>query len=223
MTLKTLDGALALLTYFTVRQPTWGVRELAKHSGVHHAVVHRVLATFAANGFLLQDAASGKYSLGLRLFELGQVVRKTFSPAEVVQPVLEKLAAQSGETVFLSWLDGHEGLCVGMVQSQHQLRFSIELGQRFALHAGAHAKAILAFQDDAFRARVLENARQRGEAAASVAGLALPLWSRDQAEVVGSLAIAGPQQRLNEESVPRMLEALREASRRLEEVVGFGR
>ena len=223
MTLKTLDGALALLTYFTVRQPTWGVRELAKHSGVHHAVVHRVLATFAANGFLLQDAASGKYSLGLRLFELGQVVRKTFSPAEEVQPVLEKLAAQSGETVFLSWLDGHEGLCVGMVQSQHQLRFSIELGQRFALHAGAHAKAILAFQDDAFRARVLENARQRGEAAASVAGLALPLWSRAQAEVVGSLAIAGPQQRLNEESVPRMLEALREASRRLEEVVGFGR
>ncbi|MGT2493391.1 hypothetical protein ACU4GD_30120 [Cupriavidus basilensis] len=60
-------------------------------------------------------------------------------------------------------------------------------------------------------------------AAASVAGLALPLWSRDHTEVVGSLAIAGPQQRLNEESVPRMLDALREASRRLEEVVGFGR
>jgi len=57
----------------------------------------------------------------------------------------------------------------------------------------------------------------------SQAGLALPLWSRDQTEVVGSLAIAGPQQRLNEESVPRLLEALREASRRLEEVVGFGR
>ncbi|MGT2493392.1 IclR family transcriptional regulator domain-containing protein [Cupriavidus basilensis] len=51
----------------------------------------------------------------------------------MVQPVLEKLAEQSGETVFLSWLDGHEGLCVGMVQSQHQLRFSIELGQRFPL------------------------------------------------------------------------------------------
>ncbi|MGO4333143.1 IclR family transcriptional regulator [Cupriavidus sp. 2TAF22] len=254
MTLKTLDGALALLTYFTVRQPTWGVRELAKHSGVHHAVVHRVLATFAANGFLVQDAASGKYSLGLRLFELGQVVRKTFSPAEVVQPVLEKLAAQSGETVFLSWLDGHEGLCVGMVQGQHQLRFSIELGQRFPLHAGAHAKVILAFQDDTFRARVLAHASDpahaqpglattdpaviepqlaeiraqgwahtRGEAAASVAGLALPLWSRDHGAVVGSLAIAGPQQRLDEEAVPRMLDALRDASRRLEEVVGFGR
>ncbi len=74
--LKTLDGALALLTHFTARQPSWGVRGLARHSGVHHAVVHRVLATFAANGFLVQDAV-GRYGLGLRWFELGQVIRKT--------------------------------------------------------------------------------------------------------------------------------------------------
>ncbi|NSX15094.1 IclR family transcriptional regulator [Cupriavidus taiwanensis] len=251
MTLKTLDGALALLTHFTVRQPTWGVRELAKHSGVHYAVVHRVLATFAANGFLVQDAATGKYSLGLRLFELGQVVRKSFSPDEIVRPVLEKLAAQSGETVFLSWLDGHEGLCVGLVHSQHQLRFSIELGERFPLYAGAHAKAMLAFQDEAFRDEVyrqgvarmgphttlererieqqLAEVRERGwahtreEAAASVAGLALPLWSRDRSAVVGSVAIAGPQQRLDEAAVPRLLEALRDASCRLEDVIGFVR
>ncbi len=55
------------------------MRELARESGVHHAVVHRVLATFAANGFLVQDAA-GRYGLGLRWFELGQVMRKTSRP-----------------------------------------------------------------------------------------------------------------------------------------------
>lgn len=239
MTLKTLDGALALLTHFTVRQPTWGVRELAKHSGVHYAVVHRVLATFAANGFLVQDAATGKYSLGLRLFELGQVVRKSFSPDEIVRPVLEKLAAQSGETVFLSWLDGHEGLCVGLVQSQHQLRFSIEVGQRFSLDAGAHAKAILAFQPEAFRRQVTGDApepearlaqiRADGwaytceESAATVAGLALPLRHRDTRAVVGSLAIAGPLQRLTPEAVPRLLEALRTARNTIGPVAGFMR
>lgn len=165
--------------------------------------------------------------------------------------MLEKLAAQSGETVFLSWLDGHEGLCVGLVQSQHQLRFSIELGERFPLYAGAHAKAMLAFQDDAFRDEVyrqglarmaplttldrerieqqLAEVRERGwahtreEAAASVAGLALPLWSRDRSAVVGSVAIAGPQQRLDQAAVPRLLEALRDASGRLEDVIGFVR
>lgn len=247
MTLKTLDNALNLLTYFTVQQPAWGVRALAKQSGVHPAIVHRVLATFAESGFLVQNEESGKYSLGLRVFELGQVVRKTFSPSEAVQPILQRLAEQSGETVFLSWLDGEEGLCVGMVQSQHQLRFSIELGQRFPLYAGAHAKAILAFQTtsfqeqsfaegvaagvsmpswEAFQARLADVRAQgwaytHGESAASVAGLAIPLMARDHQTVTGSITIAGPQDRLREESVTELLTHLRDSAKRLEDVIGF--
>ncbi|SOY70115.1 IclR family transcriptional regulator [Cupriavidus taiwanensis] len=236
--LKTLDGALALLTHFTVRQPSWGVRELARHSGVHHAVVHRVLATFAANGFLVQDA-QGRYALGLRWFELGQVTRKTFSPAEVVQPALEALARECGETVFLSWLDGDHGLCTDIAHSQHQLRFSIEVGQRFPLDAGAHAKAMLAFQPEALRRRLgggtpglearLAQIRADGwaytceESAATVAGLALPLFHRDSQAVVGSLAIAGPLQRLTPEAAPRCLQALRTARGTIGPVAGFMR
>ncbi|WP_416051196.1 IclR family transcriptional regulator [Cupriavidus basilensis] len=241
--LKTLNGALGLLTHFSVRQPSWGVRELAKHAGIHHAVVHRVLATFAANGFLVQDAA-GRYGLGLRWLELGQATRKAFSPSEVVQPALEALAAQSGETVFLSWREGFEGLCTDIAQSPHQLRFSIEVGQRFPLFAGAHAKAILAFQDEALRLQVYRAgglqdaavdaleaqltriradgwAHTREEAAAAVAGVAVPLWSRDRRAVVGSLGIAGPLQRLDIQAVPRLLDAMRRAKGPIEEVAGF--
>ncbi|MGV2288260.1 IclR family transcriptional regulator [Trinickia sp. YCB016] len=238
--LKSLSGALQLMTYFTARQPVWGVRELAKASGVHHAVVHRVLATFAESGFLVQDEI-GRYSLGLRWFEMGEVARKAFSPSEVVQPALDRLAQQSGETVFLSWLDGHDGLCVDIVQSQHELRFSIELGQRFALVAGSHGKAILAFQPEAFRQQVYAAAGQdgasieahlarirddgwahtQGETATGVAGLAVPLWSKDRTTVVGSLAISGPQQRLGEDAIPRLLDALRTAQNTIEGVVGL--
>lgn len=239
--LKTLDGALALLTHFTARQPGWGVRELSRESGVHHAVVQRVLATFAAHGFLVQDDVTGRYSLGLRCYELGQTVRKTFSPAEVVQPALDALARESGETVFLSWLDAHEGLCTDMAHGRHPLRFSIEPGQRFALHAGAHAKAILAFQPESLRRRVagesnlspdaLEThlgriradgwAFTREESTVSVAGLAVPLRSRESRAVIGSLAIAGPLQRLDEQALPRLLDALRSARDKIGPVAGF--
>jgi IclR family transcriptional regulator, acetate operon repressor len=238
--LKSLSGALQLMTYFTARQPVWGVRELAKASGVHYAVVHRVLATFAESGFLVQDEV-GRYALGLRWFEMGETARKAFSPSDIVQPALERLAQQIGETVFLSWLDGHDGLCVDIVQSQHELRFSIELGQRFALYAGSHGKAILAFQPEALReqvyaaagqdgaavethlARIREDgwAHTQGETAPGVAGLAVPLWSKDRATVVGSLAISGPQQRLTEDAIPRLLEALRAAQAAIAGVVGF--
>lgn len=233
------------MRYFTARQPAWGVRELAKASGVHYAIVHRVLATFAVEGFLSQDEA-GRYSLGLRWFEMGEIVRHTLSPTQIVEPVLHRLSEQSGETAFLSLIDGVEGLCLDIAHSEQQLRFSIEEGQRFALTAGAHGKAILAFLPEAQREtacthaqsagmvvdrpaldRHLDRIRQDGwaytqeEAAASVAGLAVPVWSKSRRAVVGSLGIAGPIQRLDEAAVPKLLDALYAAQRTIEGVVGL--
>ncbi|WP_028217928.1 IclR family transcriptional regulator [Paraburkholderia oxyphila] len=243
--LKSLGSALQLMRYFTAQQPAWGVRELAKASGVHHAVVHRVLATFAAEGYLVQDEL-GRYALGLRWFEMGEIVRHTVSPTEVVGPVLHRLVEESGETVFLSVLDGDEGLCLNIAHSEQQLRFSIEEGQRFPLHEGSHGKAILAFLPDAARAGLCAQAQSHGEpveraaldahlerirtdgwaytseeSAPGVAGIAVPVWMKDRKRVAGSLAISGPMQRLDEASVPRLLDVLREAQRKIEGVVGL--
>lgn len=245
--LKSLSGALQLMRYFTAEQSVWGVRELAAASGVHRAVVQRVLATFAEEGFLVQDEL-GRYALGLRWFELGEIVRHTLSPTEVVKPALSRLAQQTGETVFLSLLDGHEGLCLDMAHSGQPLRFSIEEGQRFALDTGSHGKAMLAFQGpalcdevcrrtstqahghvvdraalDAHLARIREDgwAYTSEEAVPGVSGLAIPLWSKDKRTVIGSLAIAGPVQRLDEQAVPKFLDALHEARQTVERAIGL--
>lgn len=247
--LKSLSGALQLMRYFTAEQSVWGVRELAAASGVHRAVVQRVLATFAEEGFLVQDEL-GRYALGLRWFELGEIVRHTLSPTDVVKPALSRLAQQTGETVFLSLLDGHEGLCLDMAHSGQPLRFSIEEGQRFALDTGSHGKAMLAFQSvalcdevcrkaqehphahghkidraalDAHLARIREAgwAYTSEEAVPGVSGLAIPLWSKDKRTVVGSLAIAGPVQRLDEQAVPKFLDALHEARQTVERALGL--
>lgn len=242
--LQSLSSALQLMRYFTSTQPAWGVRELARESGVHHAVVHRVLATFAAEGFLVQDA-TGRYALGLRWFEMGEIVRHIVSPTQAVEPILQHLARESGETVFLTLIDGDEGLCLDIVHSDQQLRFSIAEGQRFALHAGSHGKAILAFLPDERRQAIcasaastderldvatleshLEQIRNQGwaytreESAAGVAGLAVPVWNRTR-QVVGSLAISGPVQRLDEGAIPRLLAPLQLAQPRIEGVVGL--
>lgn len=241
--LKSLSGALQLMRYFTAEQSVWGVRDLAAASGVHRAVVQRVLATFAEEGFLVQDEL-GRYALGLRWFELGEIVRHTLSPTDVVKPALSRLAQQTGETVFLSLLDGHEGLCLDMAHSGQPLRFSIEEGQRFALDTGSHGKAMLAFQSTALcdevcrkaRGHVVDRAaldahlariREAGwaytseEAVPGVSGLAIPLWSKDKRTVVGSLAIAGPVQRLDEQAVPKFLDALHEARQTVERAIGL--
>ncbi|WP_322058039.1 IclR family transcriptional regulator [Paraburkholderia sp. J63] len=242
--LQSLSSALQLMRYFTSTQPAWGVRELARESGTHHAVVQRVLATFAAEGYLVQDAA-GRYTLGLRWFEMGEIVRHVVSPTQAVEPILQHLARESGETVFLTLIDGNEGLCLDIVHSDQQLRFSIEEGQRFALHAGSHGKAILAFLPPEQREGICANAARtdarvdlavldgqlaqirnqgwaytREESAAGVAGLAVPVWSRTR-QVVGSIAISGPVQRLDEAAIPRLLAPLQLAQPKIEGVVGL--
>jgi IclR family transcriptional regulator, acetate operon repressor len=71
------------------------------------------------------------------------------------------------------------------------------------------------------RIRVDGWAFTREESAPGVAGIAVPVWTRDRQRVVGSLAICGPMQRLDETSVPRLLDVLREAQRRIEGIVGL--
>ncbi|WP_322069059.1 IclR family transcriptional regulator [Paraburkholderia bannensis] len=243
MGLKGLSNALDLMRYFTAQQPAWGVRELAKASGVHHAVVHRILATFADAGYLTQDEL-GRYALGLRWLEMGEIVRQSVSRTEHVAPVLRRLMEQSGETVFLSMLDDGEGVCLDIAHSEHQLRFSIEQGQRFALHLGAHGKAMLAFLPDAERAEICARAaaspadavaleeglasirrhgwsQTYGEAAPGVAGVAVPLWRANRTRVAGSLAVCGPRQRLDEASLHHVLEMLAIAQRDIEGMVGL--
>ncbi len=59
------------------------------------------------------------------------------------------------------------------------------------------------------------------EAGPGVSGLAIPLWSKDKRTVVGSLSIAGPMQRLDEQAVPKFLDALHEARQTVERALGL--
>jgi IclR family transcriptional regulator, acetate operon repressor len=54
-----------------------------------------------------------------------------------------------------------------------------------------------------------------------VAGLAVPVWSKNRQAVAGSLAIAGPIQRLDEAAVPRLLDALYAAQHAIKGGIGL--
>lgn len=55
MTSKTLNKALSVLNAFTIEKPTWGLRELARHLGISHTIIYRLLVTFEQNGYLIYD------------------------------------------------------------------------------------------------------------------------------------------------------------------------
>ncbi|WP_116474739.1 IclR family transcriptional regulator [Zobellella maritima] len=237
MALKTLANALNLLSFFTREQPVWGVRDLAKTSGMHHAVVHRTLATFAEAGFLYQDRESQKYALGIRFYELGLQVKERLHLADLVRPAMNRLAQLTGETVFLTFNDGLEGVCVEIAESPNSLKYTVEVGTRFPMYAGANAKVILAYMGNEQREIIrkrgikqlskntktdweeiekqLETIKKDGwsyteeEFSEGTFGIAVPLFTGAN-HILGSLGIAGPLFRMGNDRVPYFVELLKE-------------
>ncbi|WP_245954349.1 IclR family transcriptional regulator [Paenibacillus flagellatus] len=231
-----MDNALELLEYFTRENPTWGVRELAKEMDMSHSIVHRILTTFESHGFLIQNQDTKKYELGTKLWEYGSIIRDNLRISDVIFPIMQRLSAETGESVFLTWLDYHEGICVEIAESPQKLKYAVSIGNRTPLYAGASNKAIMAFlpaeDQEAIIAKglkpvtgktVIDPAKLRddltvirrngwaysvGEYSDSIFGIALPLFS-NKGEVVASITLAGPEYRMPKSKVPDVLDTMR--------------
>jgi IclR family transcriptional regulator, acetate operon repressor len=133
-----------------------GVREIARDMGTSPSTVHRLLQTFEERSLVRRDG-SGAYVGGLELVRLGRLASR-FSVQAAVRPVLERLAATVGETSTLALFDPGRGevMCVDCVQTNHPLRYIVELNTWRPLHAGAAGLAVLAFLEPGERAKRLE-------------------------------------------------------------------
>lgn len=246
---KTLDKALRLLLLFDHEQPEWGVAALGRVADMPKSTVYRILRALERHGFLMQDADSRRFRLGLGALELGWRAYEGLELRRAARPIMEQLARVSGETVVLSVLDTDRdrAVCVERVQQRTGLRLILEVGATAPIHAGCSAKALLAYLPDdeitAVSARGLQSvtkktitdpARLRREVAEirrngyatsfeetdeGICGVAVPVRDR-RGDVVASLAISGPLLRMNHDNISRFTELARDGARRIAAELG---
>lgn len=161
MTLKTLDNSLEVLKYFNKENPTWGVRELAKEMNISHSIIYRILVTFESHGFLIQNPETKKYELGLRFLEYGQMVKDKLNLSDFVLPIMKNLAETIKESVFLTWLDGKDGVTVEIAEGSQTIKFSVSMGTRTPLHIGASCKVIMAYLPEDRKKEIMEHGMKR--------------------------------------------------------------
>ncbi|WP_066248355.1 IclR family transcriptional regulator [Neobacillus drentensis] len=234
MSLKTLDNALELLEYFK-KKPSWGVRELAKEMGFSLTVTHRLLTTFKNHSYLILDPESQRYELGLKFLEFGFLTMDTLKFRDLVFPNMEKLARETDETIFLTWLDGYEGLSIAIAESSQSIKFAFEVGTRKPLHSAASNRIILAYLPEDEQNQILSGKLERltnqtitdpegikkgllemreqgwgctlGETTTDVVGIAVPLFDYTN-RIIGSLTVAGPVYRIPKEKETEILALL---------------
>lgn len=245
--MRTVEKALRLLDLFTETRPALGLSEAARLAGIDKATVLRMLHDLAAAGLVEQDAGSRDWRLGAGLLRLARLREAAFPVTSVLNPILARLADETGETAHASLRAGRDLGTVGVVESTRSNRVYVEPGLILPLHATASGIAYAAFArpevlkglmardlaahtaatpvtPDALRAAV-EAARARGWAMADqtleseVCGIALPLFGPD-GWAVGALAVATPAARMTPETRARILAALAPAARAATEGLG---
>lgn len=134
-----------------------GISELARRLGWTKTTVHRLASTLRGIGYLEQDVATGRYQLGLRLFELGNLVLRERELRNEAAPVLEGLMQAVQETAHLAVLDepALEVVYVHKVEPPQAIRLYTEIGAHHPAYCAATGKAMLAFLPRALLARLL--------------------------------------------------------------------
>ena len=128
-----LERVFALLDSFTPEEPELTLAELASRTGIPKSTVHR-LARLLVEQRLLKRTAAG-FSLGIRLFELGELVGDRREIRDVSLPVLEDMFEQTHEVVHLGALEETEVLYYLKIVGYKAFPLPSRAGGRWPVHA----------------------------------------------------------------------------------------
>ena len=224
-TLRSVQNAVRVLKSFSTTEREWGVTELSRKLGLGKSTTHRLLATLVDEGMLEQNAETGRYRLGLAVFDLAAAVPTQFDLHEAVLPPMTALRNMAGGTVHVGVLDGREVVYIERLDSPDTSRVFQQVGRRNWAHCSATGKVLLASLPAAQLTRTLDGwqlvarttrtitdtsalrvelrqinrrgyAVNDGEAEVGVVSVSAPIRERSGRAIAG-LSLAGPAARVD--------------------------
>ncbi|PYG87963.1 IclR family transcriptional regulator [Ruminiclostridium sufflavum DSM 19573] len=148
--IKSLQKAIEVLNCF-VKKPKLGVTEISETLGLYKSNVHNILDTYRQMGYVEQDEETGKYSLGIGIFDLSRALGDTFAISKIAQPYMQELANITNENVYLAVPHRGEVLYLEATypaQATHLMRTLF--GERAAMYCTGIGKAMLANMPERF-------------------------------------------------------------------------
>jgi IclR family pca regulon transcriptional regulator len=144
---QSLERGLAILGCFTPKRPVLGIADIADELGMSRSTTHRYVITLVALGYL-EQGASRKYRLGLRVTDLGMSALNSTGLREHAHPYLEELRQRTSYTTSLGVLDGTDVLYVDRVRSfrrgQGKIDLDLHTGSRLPAYCTSMGKLLLA-------------------------------------------------------------------------------
>lgn len=141
--LTSIRRALAILDCIAADAQALSLSEIARRLGRPVSSTHRQIKELIRWGALERDE-SGRYSIGLHLWEVGALAPRSKGLREAAMPFLEDLYEATHENVQLAILDGREVVYVERLFSHHATQIIARPGARLPLHATGVGQVLLA-------------------------------------------------------------------------------
>jgi IclR family KDG regulon transcriptional repressor len=139
-----LDRIVDILNCFSDQHAERSFTDIICQVRLNKSTVYRLLEAMREYDLIATDRSTGKYFLGMRLFELGMVSIGRLEIGKVATPLLETLVDRVGETAHLGVLDGYEAVYIAKVESRLPFRIPSDIGRRYPAYCTGVGKALLA-------------------------------------------------------------------------------
>ena len=107
------------------------------------STVFGLLTTMRMHDVVTQTP-DGRYALGVRLFEYGQQVKRSWDISQAARPYMEHLCQQTGASVVLSFCEGGSVITLDQAEMRNGLRVVSEIGSRLPIYCTSPGKVFLA-------------------------------------------------------------------------------
>jgi DNA-binding IclR family transcriptional regulator len=142
--IQVIERMMALLDALARHSGPVNLKQLATETGLHPSTAHRILAVMVDNQFV-DRVEPGTYRLGIRLLELGTLVKSRLNVRQEALPFMQELHERLLETVNLSVRRGDEVVYVERTSSGNAMMRVVQIiGARAPLHITAVGKILLA-------------------------------------------------------------------------------
>jgi DNA-binding IclR family transcriptional regulator len=238
-----VERALNILEAAANRREGLTNSEISHKLGIPKSSASYILRTLERRGYLRRSAETARYQLGLKILSLGGDVRANLDLAEVAQPFMRALQERIHLTIHLAVLDQGEAVYIEKVEAPGFFKVNTWVGRRMFLHSTSVGKVLLAWlpkaevetlmRQQGMKKRTprtittvaklladLERVKEQGYAVddeensvgARCAGA--PIFD-GEGNVSAALGVSGTLTQMDEASLPKIVEALKDAARRI--------
>ena len=141
---QALDRAFAVLDLLGESETPLGLAQVASSLQLHKSTAHRFLMVLERH-HMVERTTSGKFRLGLRLFDFGNRAIEQYDLRERAQPHLRRLVAETEETAHLCILEQARVIYIDKIEPGRSVRMITRIGASNPVHCTSVGKAILAF------------------------------------------------------------------------------